>query len=100
EQAPRRLLQTPRSVAAGALERCRPGLDTVAAARRTRDGNVEGDADLHPARRIGELDLDGCANVCAATAGRLPEQLVAEEDGEDVAESAEVEMRRLEPAGA
>ena len=70
---------------------------------RTATATSNGTATFVAARRVDELDLDLGRDVRAARGGRAAaaaEQVVAEERGEEVAETAEVEVRRREAARA
>ena len=81
-----------------------PGSAPSPAQRLARDGDLRtGTSLVVPARGLDELDLDlgrdvGAARAAVPAAGA--EQVVAEERGEEVAEVAEVEAARREPAAA
>ena len=87
------------------VDRVRAGLDAVAVARRARHRGLVGDADLDAPSRVDQLDLDLRRDVRASTrefAPRIaaPKHVVAEERREEVAEAADVDVRRREPARA
>ena len=92
------MLQPAGAVAAGAPNGRRARLDSVAATRRAGHRDLERHCHRDAPGRLGELDLDGRADICAAAAGPGREQVVAEERREDVREPADVELRRPEPA--
>jgi len=102
EDAARHLLQSSRPATARAGDRLGSRLHTVAAAGRARHRHVEGHLHLGTARRLAELDLDGGADVgsAPATTPTTAEDVVAEERREEIAQTAHVELRRLEAAGA
>jgi hypothetical protein len=67
------------------------------------DGDAEGHLPLRSRRDLGELDFHSRCDVCTARAAHPPadaEEVVTEERGEEVGETAEVEGTRLEAAAA
>src|SRR5262249_19326973 len=103
EEAARHLLEPPGAAAARTGRDARSGLDAVAAAGHTLDGDLDGHARRRPPRGVHELDLDLGRDVAAArrAAPRArSEQVVAEERAEEIADVAEVEVARREAARA
>ena len=104
EHAARNVVKPAGAFATRAGQWLRAGLDAVAAAGLARDRDIERHRNCLAARGFDELDLDLGAEVGAAllrvAADRAPEDAVAEERGEDVAEVAHVELRRREAARA
>jgi hypothetical protein len=67
------------------------------------DRNAERNLPLRPRRDLGKLDLDACRDIRAAPAAHAaadPEEVVAEERGEEIGQAAEIERARLEAATA
>ena len=104
EEAARDLLQPAAAAAARTGPRLRAGLDAVAAARLAGRRHLERHLDRRAARcsrrarsrsppRRPRRALRGGARAAA-------EEVVAEERGEEIAEAADVEVRRREAAGA
>ena len=79
-----------------------PGSAPVAPQRSQGTATSTGTRDSDPGERLLELDLDDGLDVAAAlrprALPRCPEEVLAEERGEDVGEVAEVRERRLEAA--
>ena len=105
--SPKRLRETwcrrPLPSQRGTGPRLRSRLDPVAAAHLAGGRHLERHLHLRSARGLDELDLDLCADVRApllrAAAHAAAEDVVAEERGEEVAQPADVEVGRREPAG-
>src|SRR5206468_60201 len=101
EHAARHLLHAAAAGARRARDRRRAGLGAVAVAPVARDADPEWDVALDPARRIREVDLYLGGDVGSARPPRPPphpEEVVAEEGGEDVREVPEVERPGREAA--
>src|SRR5581483_5888725 len=103
EHAARHLLQPAGAVAAVAADGRRPGLDPIAVAARAHHGKLERNRRSRAARRVDEIDLDLCRHVrptspSSAAAHSGTEDVVAEEGAEQIAEAADVEVRRCETA--
>src|SRR4051812_21720066 len=102
EHASRDLLQAAAPTAARACGHLSPRLHTVAATRSARHRDLERHARRRPTGRVGELDLDFRGHVTTARSGAThpsPEQVVAEEGAEEIADVAEVEVPWREAAG-
>ena len=103
EDAAGHLLQTAGAVALAAGRRARPRLDAVSLADLARHRSVVGNRDLFPVCGVDEVDLHlGCEIAAALRCSAAPtaEQVVAEERREEIAETAEVGVRRPEPTRA
>src|SRR5207247_6162030 len=105
EDAARDLLQPAAAPASAAARDGRPGRDAVAATGAAHDRDLERDARGLAARRFDEVDrhLGGDIRTTRAPGGaarRGAEEVLPEEGREEVAEVAEVEVRRREAAGA
>ena len=103
EDPARDLLKAARPLAAGASRHAGARLDAVAAAGGARDGHIERHANRDAGRCVDELDLHLGRDIGTALtrrASRSPEDVVAEERAEQIAEAADVEVRRRESARA
>ncbi len=104
EDTARHLVQATAPFAARTGQRLRAGLDAVAAADLAGDRDLERHLDLHAAGRSDELDLDLGSDVgpslLRGAARSAAEDVVAEERGEEIAETAHVEVGRCEAARA
>jgi len=104
EETARDLVQATAALAARAGQRLGARLDTVAAAGLACDRDLERHLDLLSARGLDELDRDLRAQVRPAllrsTTRAAAEDVVTEERGEEIVETADVKVRRREPAGA
>src|SRR3954447_20433229 len=101
EDAPRHLLKPPRAAAGRAGRDLAARLGAVAVAVRTGNRDLEWHLAARAGRRIDEVDLDGGSEIGAARPrGPSTEEVVAEECGEEVGQTAEVEVAGLVPAAA
>ena len=103
EEPARDLLEEAAAAAARAGDDSRAGRRAAALARAAGHGGLERNPDGRPLRGLDELDRhlgDDVAAAGGAAPASAPEQVVAEEGAEEVAEGAEVEVGRLEAAGA
>src|SRR5262249_14332981 len=103
EEAARHVLEPPGAAAARTGRDARSRLDTVATAGHALDGDLDGHRRPRPPRGAHALDLGLRGDVAAArrtAPGARSEKVVAEERAEEIADVAEVEVARGEPARA